>query len=233
MDTTKVRYLLAHDSDFKVRALLALCEENFRLISTYGDQKLFSDWDDQILCSFGDQFRNRGFLSPKQMALLDKKLPRYDKELAKLLSEHETKEPEEVTPPDDEEGPVEWITKAREEKGEPTGEDWDGMMTAAAEVKSEIDAVLSDPEPPELLEPDAIEHLKAFVTSHETIDGIKGKYDLKVDESKIRILIANERGYRVVLKFDTLDLLHVALNGILTSLEDGSFDEVFNVLRGG
>lgn len=45
----------------------------------------FSGTDAQILSSFAEQYRTRGSLSPRQMALLHRKMPTYWRQIAALI----------------------------------------------------------------------------------------------------------------------------------------------------
>ena len=51
----------------------------------------FNAFDAEILSSFAEQYLRRGFLSDKQLAILEKKLHRYRKQLADIANEQEAK----------------------------------------------------------------------------------------------------------------------------------------------
>lgn len=88
---SEIREALATDKDFQVKALLVLFGEQTAseqaTKSTHDhNSRGFTAFDAEILSSFAEQWMSRSFLSPKQFAILAKKLPKYEKQIARLLA---------------------------------------------------------------------------------------------------------------------------------------------------
>ena len=103
--TTKVTKQATHDfvktqlsknQTWALRALLKIYE-----FQTYEEKQYeatteyngvgFTGVDAEILTSFAKQYKSRGFLSPKQMVILYKKMPKYWGQIVKISNEEQLK----------------------------------------------------------------------------------------------------------------------------------------------
>jgi hypothetical protein len=108
-----LREKCASDARWALRALLRIYEDQTAEEQAVGHTRVhngvgFSGVDGEILSSFAEQFQRKGRLSPKQMAIVFKKMPRYAKQLeAASTVTKEVRAPdltEQMRDPNEEEG---------------------------------------------------------------------------------------------------------------------------------
>lgn len=86
---------LSSDDRWALKGLIAIygnqTQEEQASDMTKVDNKIgFSAFDAEILSSFAKQYQQRGFLSPKQVALLHKRIPKYAGQLYSMVSKDAT-----------------------------------------------------------------------------------------------------------------------------------------------
>jgi hypothetical protein len=105
---------------------------------TKEDNKVgFNGVDAEILSSFAEQFKRRGFLTPKQLVIARRKMPKYRKQLAEIAAE---KNGQKAPAPVAEREPE---SAVRDEWAEEMK--WKSLE-AKAEAEQEAAAFLSDPD---------------------------------------------------------------------------------------
>lgn len=103
---------------------------------TKEDNKVgFNGVDAEILSSFAEQFKRRGFLTPKQLVIARRKMPKYRKQLAEIAAEKNGQKAPAPAPVAEIEARDEWAEKMK----------WKALA-ALAEADQEAAAFLSDPD---------------------------------------------------------------------------------------
>jgi len=87
-----VKNKLATDKNWATQALLRIFDlqtedEKIYETTSVNNKVGFTGADAEILSSFAKQYQNRGFLSPKQMALVYKKMPKYWHQVSKISNQ--------------------------------------------------------------------------------------------------------------------------------------------------
>ena len=87
-----VKTQLATNKTWATQALLRIFDlqtEDEKMYETtnHNNKVGFTGADAELLSSFAKQYQNRGFLSPKQMAYVYKKMPKYWSQIAKLSNQ--------------------------------------------------------------------------------------------------------------------------------------------------
>lgn len=92
-DTLKaLQHKLATDTRWAHRALLAIfrnqtADEQIQANVTHHNSMGFRCMDSEILTSFANQLQQRGTLSPKQMVIIHRLMPKYARQLMKFYGE--------------------------------------------------------------------------------------------------------------------------------------------------
>lgn len=87
----EIKARLAATAEFRKHALLAIfdrqtAQEQDAMRTTDLNGRGFTGWDAELLTSFAQQLQTRGYLSPKQDAILSKRLPKYSTQLARIAN---------------------------------------------------------------------------------------------------------------------------------------------------
>jgi hypothetical protein len=87
-----IKHQLSTNSAWALRALTTIYarqtqDEQASGVTNHHNDIGFSGADAEILSSFAVQYSNRGTLSPKQMALVFKKMPKYSKQVLSCISQ--------------------------------------------------------------------------------------------------------------------------------------------------
>ena len=92
LDKAYIQNLIATSEKAAIRALLAIYSrqtdaEKAAQVTKEQNNIGFSGADSEILSSFAEWFKAKGFLSPKQLAITKKKLARYWRQLLEISEE--------------------------------------------------------------------------------------------------------------------------------------------------
>lgn len=89
---TYVKHMLSTNESWATRALIKVyanqtADEQASQVTSHNNSVGFSGVDAMILSSFAQQYQRWNRLSPKQMTILFKKMPRYWRQVMSLISE--------------------------------------------------------------------------------------------------------------------------------------------------